>query len=144
MYCENEKTCQKCNDGFILFNKKCESSANFENNLKYFSPDNGTSYDTCSSIISDCVECSYNSLSFNNFHCSKCGNGLILNESYECVEDKSKKSYAPIVITSNYDRKVKSGNKIEFKIKEIQQNKYTLNNNEIILENAEKTNVLYF
>ena len=144
MYCENEKTCQKCNDGFILFNKKCESSANFENNLKYFSPDNGTSYDTCSSIISDCEECSYNSLSFNNFHCSKCGNGLILNESYECVEDKSKKSYAPIVITSNYDRKVKSGNKIEFKIKEIQQNKYKLNNNEIIFENAEKTSVLYF
>jgi hypothetical protein len=128
-YCENENSCQICIDGYSLFNGKCEPSSNFENNLKYFTSDNGISYEICSSTTSNCEECSYNAHSFNKFHCSKCGNGLILNETFECVEDEAKKSYDEIIITSNYDKKVNSGDKIEFKIKEIQQNKYKLTNN---------------
>ena len=144
MYCENENSCQKCNNGYSLFNGKCESSTKFENNVKYYTPNNGTSYDTCSSKIKNCEECSYKDYSFNKFHCSKCSNGLILNETYECVEDDINKSYDPIVITSNFDKKIKSGNKIEFKIKQIQENKYKLNNDEIIFEDTEKTRALYF
>ena len=86
-YCKSENTCQKCNDGFSLFNEKCESSANFENNLKYFTPDNGTNYYTCSSIITNCEECSYNDYSLNKFHCTKCSNGLRLSVTYECIEE---------------------------------------------------------
>ena len=144
MYCENENSCQKCNNGFTLFNGKCESSINFENNLKYFTSDNGTSFDICSSIISNCEECSYKDYSFNKFHCSKCSNGLILNEVYECAEDDTNKIYDTIVITSNFDTKIKSGDKIEFKIKQIQLNKYKLNNDEIIFEDVGKTKALYF
>ena len=144
MYCENENSCQKCKNEYSLFNGKCESSTIFENNLKYFTPDNGKNYYTCSSIISNCEECSYKEYSFNKFHCSKCSNGLILNEAYECIKDDINKFYDSIVITSNFNKKIKSGDKIEFKIKQIQQNKYKLNNDEIIFEDALKTRALYF
>ena len=84
MYCENENSCKVCNYGFSLFNGQCLPSTNYENNLKYFTPDNGTNYYTCSSVIKDCEECIYDAFSFNNFHCSKCSNGLNLSETYEC------------------------------------------------------------
>ena len=84
-YCENENICQKCNDGFSLFNGKCESTSNFENNLKYITPDNRINYKTCYSMINKCEEYNYNDYSFNEFHCTKCSKGLILNEVYECV-----------------------------------------------------------
>ena len=84
MYCENENTCQKCKYGFALFNEKCLPSTNFENNLRYFTSDNGTSYYSCSSKINDCEECSYNEFLFNKFHCSKCTNGYYLNEIFIC------------------------------------------------------------
>ena len=86
MYCENESTCKKCKYGFTLVNKKCVDSKNYENNIKYYSPDNGTNYYTCSSKISGCEECTYDAFSFNNFHCTKCSNGLTLIKTYECIK----------------------------------------------------------
>ena len=85
MYCENENSCKKCKDGFSLFNGECLDSTKFVNNLQYYTPDNGINYYTCSSKINNCEECSYNDLSFNKFHCSKCSKGLYLSETYECV-----------------------------------------------------------
>ena len=87
MYCKNESVCIKCNDGFTLFNGECQPQINYENNLKYFSPDNGTNYYICSERINGCEECSYDDSSFNKFHCSKCSKGLTLNETYECLDD---------------------------------------------------------
>ena len=101
MYCENENLCQKCNNGFTLYNGKCESSINFENNLKYFTSDNGTSYEICSSIISNCEECSYKYYSFNKFHCSKCSNNLRLSVTYECVEEPVDNLTLKIYILAN-------------------------------------------
>jgi len=51
-----------------------------QNNLKYYTPDNGINYYKCSSKINYCEECSYNDYTFNKIQCSKCSNGLILNE----------------------------------------------------------------
>ena len=148
MFCENENVCQKCNYGFSLYNEHCLPSTQFQNNVKYFTPDNGTNYYTCSSIISDCEECSYDAFSFNKFHCSKCSNGLKLSETYECVSDGintiPKASYDPIVITSNFDQTIKAGDRIEFQIEQIQESKYYLNNNEIIFEDIKKTKALFF
>ena len=90
MYCENENTCKKCNYGFALFSEQCLPSIQFKNNLKYFTSDNGTNYNSCSSMVSNCEECSYEDFSFNKFHCTKCSNGFNLSENYECVENKNK------------------------------------------------------
>ena len=93
MFCENENKCQKCNYGFSLFNEQCLPSNNFQNNLKYFTNDNEINYYSCSSMMSDCEECTYDDYSFNKFHCSKCIKGQKLNENYECsgtpVEDST-------------------------------------------------------
>ena len=59
MYCENENSCKECNYGYSLFNGQCLPSANYENNLKYFTPDNGINFFLCSSIIDYCEECYY-------------------------------------------------------------------------------------
>ena len=87
MYCENENMCKKCNFGFTLFNEQCLPLINFENNLKYFTSDNGINYYTCSSMINNCEECSYDDFSFNKFLCSKCSNGFNLSETYECIDN---------------------------------------------------------
>lgn len=71
MYCKNESICEKCNYGFSLLNKQCFPTNNFIKNLEYFTPDNGTNFYPCSSIISDCKECTYDDFSFNKFHCTK-------------------------------------------------------------------------
>ena len=129
-YCKNENICLKCNEGFFVFDGNCESTSNLENNLKYYTPDNGINYYKCSSKIDYCEECSYNDYILNKIHCSKCPNGLILNEKYECEEEKF---YEPIILTTKYDKKVKFGDKITFEIKKIHQNNFKLYNNEIIL-----------
>ena len=84
MYSENENTCKKCKDGFSLFNGECLPSKDYQNNLKYYTPDNGINYYTCFSKINNCEECYYDYFSFNNFHCSKCLNEFNLYENYEC------------------------------------------------------------
>ena len=84
MYCKDENSCIKCNSGFSLFSGQCLPSKNNENNLKYFTNDNGTNYYNCFSLINHCEECYYDEFSFNNFHCTKCSNGLNLSETYEC------------------------------------------------------------
>ena len=81
MYCENKNTCKKCNYGFSLVNGKCLSSLDYQNKLKYFTPENGTNYYTSSSKINDCEECYYDYYSFNNFHCTKFTNGVYLDET---------------------------------------------------------------
>ena len=83
-YCEDENTCKECNDEFSLVNGQCLSLANYIDNPKYFTPDNGIHFFPCSSIIDFCEECYYEYFSFNNFHCTKCSDGLNLDESYEC------------------------------------------------------------
>ena len=83
MFCENENKCQKCNYGFSLFNEQYLPSKDFQNNLKYFTNDNEINYYSCSSMMSDCEECTYEDYSFNKFHCSKIINGQKLNETYE-------------------------------------------------------------
>ena len=86
MYCKNENSCAKCNDEFTLVKGECLPLEGYEDNPKYYSPDNGISYYTCSSKINGCEECSYNDFSFNKFHCTKCSNGLRLSVTYSCVE----------------------------------------------------------
>ena len=88
MYCKDENSCIKCNSGFSLFSGQCLPSKNNENNLKYFTNDNGTNYYNCFSLINHCEECYYDEFSFNNFHCTKCSNGLNLSETYECNINK--------------------------------------------------------
>ena len=66
-------------------NGQCLPLTNYQDNLKYFTPDNGINFFLCSSVIDHCEECYYEYFSFNNFHCTKCSNGLNLDESYECV-----------------------------------------------------------
>ena len=93
MYCENENTCKKCNDGLSLINGECLPSKDYQNNLKYYTPDNGINYYTCFSKINNCEECYYDYFSFNNFHCSKCLNEFNLYENYECsINQKSEDS----------------------------------------------------
>ena len=118
MYCQNENTCKKCNDEFTLFNGECFPSLDYQNNLKYFTPDNGINYYTCSSKINNCKECSYDYYSFNNFHCSKCSNELNLDETFECSINKQSEDSLKIVdntlfsdeksfnITSDYTSKI--------------------------------------
>ena len=65
-------------------NGQCLPLTNYQDNLKYFTPDNGINFFLCSSVIDYCEECYYEYFSFNNFHCTKCSNGLNLDESYEC------------------------------------------------------------
>ena len=89
MYCKNEDTCEKCKYGFTLFEKQCFPSKDYQNNLKYYTPNNGTNYYICSSKMGNCEYCSYTDFSFNKFHCSKCSNGFELNESYECISGNS-------------------------------------------------------
>ena len=84
MYCKDENSCKQCNSGFSLFNGQCTPLTDFENNFKYFTPDNGINYYSCSSIIEYCEECYYDFFSYNNFHCTKCSNEFNLDESYEC------------------------------------------------------------
>ena len=86
MDCQNENTCIKCNYGFSLFNGQCQSSTNYKNNKKYYTPDNEINYYPCSSMVKGCEECSYDALSFNKFHCTKCSSGYNLNEGYECKD----------------------------------------------------------
>jgi hypothetical protein len=120
IYCKNKNSCEKCSDGFSLFNEQCLSLTFFENNLKYFTPDNGKNYYKCSSKISECEECSYDDYSFNKFHCSKCSNGFILTETFECVPSYAPfLSYEKIVITSSFDQIIKAGESIHFQIKQI-------------------------
>ena len=83
-YCENEISCKKCNDEFTLVNGQCFPLKDYQDNLKYFTPDYGLTYYTCSSVIDYCEECFYDYFSFNNFHCTKCSNGLELSDTYEC------------------------------------------------------------
>ena len=90
MYCKNENICEKCNYGFTLFNEQCFLSNDYQNNVKFYSPDNGTSYYTCTSKMKNCEECSYDDFSFNKFKCSKCSNEYKLSESYECIYESSK------------------------------------------------------
>ena len=87
MYCKNENSCEKCNYGFTLFNEQCVPSIDYENNLNYFTPDNGTNYYTCESKMSNCELCTYNSYSFNKFHCTKCTNGFGLSKTFECAKE---------------------------------------------------------
>ncbi len=84
LYCGEENTCKKCNDGFSLINGECLPSKDYQNNLKYYTPDNGINYYTCFSKIKNCEECYYDYFSFNNFHCTKCLNEFNLYENYEC------------------------------------------------------------
>ena len=100
MYCESENVCQKCNYGFSLFNGECLPSIDFQNNLKYFSPDDGINYYICSSKIRGCEECSYNDFSFNKFHCTKCSTGLELSESFECIGDIKDNNTESIIQTN--------------------------------------------
>ena len=55
--------------------------------LNYFTPDNGTNYYTCESKMSNCELCTYNSYSFNKFHCTKCTNGFGLSKPFECAKE---------------------------------------------------------
>ena len=89
MYCENENTCEKCKYGFSLVNGECLPSKNFENNLKYYTPDKGINYYSCESMIKNCEECSYDYLSFNKFHCTKCSKDTQLSDTYECINMSS-------------------------------------------------------
>ena len=84
MLCENENKCKKCNEEYSLVNGECFPSINYENNPKYFTPDYGISYFTCSSVIDYCEECYYDIFSVNNFHCTKCSDGINLEESHIC------------------------------------------------------------
>ena len=96
MYCENENICIKCNYGFSIVDGQCQSSIDYKNNLKYFTPDNGTNYYTCSSKINNCEECTYDDFSFNKFHCTKYFKELNLNETYKYdsafLDNKSEES----------------------------------------------------
>ena len=84
MYCQDENTCKECKEEFSLVNGQCLPLTNYQDNLKYFTPDNGINFFLCSSVIDYCEECYYEYFSFNNFHCTKCSDGLNLDESYEC------------------------------------------------------------
>ena len=84
MHCKNETFCEKCNYGFTLVKDECLPIEDYEKNLQYFTPNNGTNYYTCSYKIPGCEECTYDDFSLNKFHCSKCSKGLKLNETYQC------------------------------------------------------------
>ena len=84
LICENENICKRCIEDYSLVNGQCFSSINYENNPKYFTPDDGISYLTCSSVIDYCEECYYDIFSVNNFHCTKCSDGINLEESHLC------------------------------------------------------------
>ena len=53
-------------------------------------------------------------------------------------------SYDPIVITSSFSQTIKAGDRIDFQIEQIQENKYNLNNNEIIFEDSSSQKYLHF
>ena len=89
MYCENENSCKECNNGFSLFDGQCLPSIDLQNNLKCFTPDNGTHYYTCSLKVSNWNKCSYDDFLFNKFHCSQCSNGLKLIKTNECESEQS-------------------------------------------------------
>ena len=151
MYCENQNSCQKCNEEYSLFNGQCLPSIDFQANLKYFTPDNEINYYTWSSRINGCEECTYHYFSFNKFHCKKCSIGLKLSLGYECIGESVDSTnlmpeviFDPIVIASNFDQKIKAGDKIEFQIMQIHKSKYNLNNNQIVFEDIGKTKALYF
>ena len=101
MYCKNEYLCKKCNYGFSLFNRQCLPSINFQNNFKYYTPDNGINYYTCSSKNSNCEECSYDDTLLNKFHCSKCSNGVMINKSFECISSSRNSENENIVYKDN-------------------------------------------
>ena len=60
------------------------------------------------------------------------------------TETRTQVTYDPIVITSSFSQTIKAGDRISFQIEQIQENKYNLNNNEIIFEDISSEKFLHF
>ena len=59
--CQGKNICSKCQENYTILNRnydKCIESKDFENNDKYYSMDNGTSYYSCYNLMKNCNRCS--------------------------------------------------------------------------------------